>query len=116
MASGFSSRAWLFVPLLLLTVVLLEQIAVYYVHEHVDQPHLRTAIIMALYGIGFTLAADQVVPWLKRTLNKVRKGSKKGAGILGLVLFYGLAYGVLFVAYHEMQTRGVGSLLPVVIR
>jgi uncharacterized membrane protein len=114
--SPFRSRTALIVPLVLLVVALLEDIAMYKLRQHVRDIYLRTGIILVLTGVGFALAAAYVGPWLKDTFSKARKGSKSGAGTIGIWAFYAGAYGLLYYAYLVMERHGAGALLPVSLR
>jgi hypothetical protein len=114
--SPFRSRTALIVPLVLLVVALLEDIAMYKLRQHVRDIYWRTALILILTGAGFALAAGYVSPWLQSVFASARKGSKSGAGRFGIWIFYGLAYGALYYAYLVMERRGAGGLLPASLR
>jgi hypothetical protein len=114
--SPFRSRTALIVPLVLLVVSLLEDIAMYKLRQHVRDIYLRTAIILVLTGVGFAIAAGYVGPWLQDTFARVRKGSKSGAGRIGIWVFYAGAYGLLYYAYLVLERRGPAGLLPAALR
>ena len=114
--SPFRSRTALIVPLVLLVVTLLEDIAMYKMRQHVRDVYVRTAIVLVLTGVGFAIAAGYVGPWLQGLFTKVRKGSKSGAGKLGIWVFYAAAYGALYYAYLVVERRGAGALLPASLR
>jgi hypothetical protein len=38
------------------------------------------------------------------------------AGIIGLVLFYAIAYGLLFYAHYLLEVRGPAAVLPAALR
>ncbi len=106
----------LIIPLVLLVVTLLEDIATYKVRQHVQDIYLRAAIILVLTGIGFAVAAGYVGPWLKNLFASARKHSKTGGGKLGIWLFYAAAYGALYYAYLVIERRGAAALLPASLR
>jgi hypothetical protein len=114
--SSFRGRTALIVPLVLLVVTLLEDIVTYKVRQHIHDIYWRAAIILALTGVGFAVAANWVAPWLKTLLTTARKHSKSGGGKLGIWLFYAAAYGALFYAYLVIERRGAGGLLPASLR
>jgi hypothetical protein len=103
-------------PLVLLVVVLLEEVLTYKVRQHVRDVHLRVAIIIALNAFAFVLAGGWLAPWLRDLFTQVRKGSRKTAGDLGLLLFYLLAYGAIYYAYLVIERHGAGGLLPASLR
>lgn len=102
----------LILPLVILLVVLLEQIAELEVRKHVENLYLRTALIMALYAIGFSFAFEQLSPWLKRLLVGLRARSRKEGGAVGIWVFFALAYSLTFYGYFKLETEGAASLLP----
>lgn len=110
------SRSALLMPLVLIVVVLLEELAAFYLRRHVADPRVRTGALLACYGLGFAFAADVVVPWLRRTLGRARATTRRRGGDLGLVLFYLAAYGALYVAFFLAETRGIQVLLPGALR
>jgi hypothetical protein len=115
-SSPFRSRTALVVPLVLLVVTLLEDIAMYKVRQHVRDVYLRAGIILVLTGVGFAIAAGYVAPWLKGLFSAARKHSKLGGGKLGIWVFYVAAYGALYYAYLVIERRGPGGLLPASLR
>ena len=107
----FGTRTALILPLVLLTVALLEEVATHRVRLLVPDLHLRAAIVMALNGVAFAFAAGWITPWLKRLLTRVRTRSRRG-GAVGLGVFYLLSYGALYYAYFIAEAHGAGGLLP----
>jgi hypothetical protein len=110
-SSLFGTRTALILPLVLLTVAMLEEIATYKVRLLVPDLYLRAALIMALNGVAFAIAAHWISPWFKRMLGHVRTRSRR-AGAIGLWIFYAAAYGALYYAYFVAEVRGPGGLLP----
>jgi len=106
------TRIALILPLVLITVALLEEVATYKVRQHVRHMHLRVAIILLLNGLAFAVAANWIGPWLQRWLTRARRVGHHGGGTVGLWVFYGVAYGVLYWAYFIAERRGPGGLLP----
>jgi len=110
------SRTAPILPLVLSCVVVVEEISTYKLREHVPDARWRAAGILAFYGIAFALAASKLEPWLTRLLGKLRTGSKRRAGTIGLWMFYVAAYGALYLAFYVMETHGVRGLLPASLR
>jgi hypothetical protein len=102
----------LILPLIVLAVVLLEEVAEYQLRKHVQEVHLRTLVMMALYAVGFTVAFDSLGPLLKRLLLRLRKGSRKQAGIWGIWLFFALSYALMFYGYLTLELHGPTGLIP----
>jgi hypothetical protein len=112
MTSLFRPRTALIMPLVLLVVAALEDIVTYKVRQHVRDVYWRAGIILVLTGVGFAFAAGYVGPWLKDVFAKARKAGKWGGGKVGIWIFYGVAYGILYYAYLTIERRGPGGLLP----
>jgi hypothetical protein len=106
----------LVLPLVVLLVVLLESIAAYEVNRHVANQHARVAILMVLYGAGFSIAAGWVTPWLKRAVVASRRTSHRQGGAAGAWFFFAVTYGLLYYAFYLLQTHGAGALLPAALR
>lgn len=106
----------LVLPLVLLVVVLLEAIASYEVTRRVDSRPLRVAILMVLYGVGFSVAAEWITPWLKSLVAASRRTSHRQGGAAGAWIFFIAAYALLYWAYYLLETRGAASLLPAALR
>jgi hypothetical protein len=112
----FRKRTILLLPAVLLTVNLLEYVAMYKARQHVRDVHIRAAIALVLYGVAFAVSAEAITPWLSRVLTATRRGSHRHAGTMGLLLFYALMYGGLYWAYLRLEVHGVVGLLPASMR
>ena len=112
---GYRSRIAWTVPLVVCIVALLETIVTYKVHEHVRDTNVRAAIVMALNGIGFGVGAAVVAPWLAKVLRQLDRESSQAGAVFTLV-FYALAYGLVFYAYLVVEKYGPGALLPASLR
>src|SRR5438105_13672471 len=109
-------RISLIVPLILLVVALLETIVMYKVRQHVHDVFWRTVIVVVLTGLGFTIAVEWIAPGLAKILRKLRYESASGGGQVGLWIFYGLMYGVVFSTFYIVETYGPAGLLPASLR
>lgn len=114
--SPFRSRTALIVPLVLLTVGLLEELITYKARQHVREVRLRVLVILLLNGAAFAAASGWVGPWIRRLLSTARRGSREGAGTFGPWVFYAVAYGALYYAYLVIERSGPGGLLPPSLR
>jgi hypothetical protein len=99
-------------PLVLLSVSLLENIVTYKLRQRVAAPHARAALSLVLYGSAFALASSWLSPAIKKLLVSVRKTSRTSAGAAGTWLFWGAAYGLVYWAYLVLEQHGPGALLP----
>jgi hypothetical protein len=97
----------LILPLVLLVTALLEDIAEAEVRGRFASLVLRVAVLMALYGVGFSFAAGAVAPWLKKAVVGVRREARPLLGPWG---FYLAAYGLLFVAFYAWERWGATAL------
>src|SRR4051812_16054773 len=98
-----SSRAAFIVPLVLLTVALLEDLATYEIRRAVRSIAARAALIVLLNGVLFTMAAEWLSPWIKVLLTRTRTTSRRHGGAVGPWIFYGAAYGALYYAYWIVE-------------
>ena len=103
-------------PLVLLTVALFEDLVTYKVRQHVRDIHVRVAVIVALNGVLFAVAATWIVPFVRALLTKIRQSSRRGFGAFGLWTFYAVAYGAVYWAYLLAERRGPAALLPALLR
>ncbi|MGH7437530.1 MAG: hypothetical protein ACRENE_17780 [Polyangiaceae bacterium] len=105
-------RAALVLPAVLLSVNLLETVAVYKLRQHIRDVHVRSAFALLLYGAAFAIAAAWLSPWLQRALTASRSNSRRRAGTVGVLMFYAVAYGGLYYGYLRLETHGAAGLLP----
>jgi hypothetical protein len=113
MARSFlGARTAPILPLVLLIVTLLQDLATYKIRQHVADVPLRVGIIVVMVGVAYAIAGDWLGPWIKRLLTTARQGSRQGAGALGLWIFYAAAYGAVYWAYLLVERRGPAALLP----
>jgi cytochrome bd-type quinol oxidase subunit 2 len=103
-------------PLVLLTVSLLENVLTYKLRQHVHNVYWRTALSLVLYGSALTLASAWLSPAVKNVFVGVRRASRQNAGTTGVWLFFAAAYGLLYWAYLTLERGGPAALLPVAWR
>ena len=100
----------------LLTVVLLEEIAAYQVRRLISDVAVRTAVLVLLYGAGFAFAAVRLIPWLQRLVTSAQRTTRKEGGDLGVWLMFAAAYGLVYYAFYVIETEGIAALLPAALR
>lgn len=98
--------------MVLLTVVVVEEIALFELRKHVRDPHARAAAVVVFFGVAFAFATSKLGPWLTRLFSRARRGTRREAGRVGVWVFYAVGYGVLYWAFYVMETRGVARLIP----
>jgi hypothetical protein len=103
-------------PLVLLTVSLLENLVSYKLRQHVHDIHWRTALSIVLYGSAFAVASEWVSPGIKKLIVSVRKTSRESGGTAGTWLFFVVAYALVYWAYLVMERQGPAALLPLAWR
>jgi len=103
----------LLLPLVLLTVSLVEEISWAYLRAEIRSIGVRVVLRLVLVGGAFSFAAEFVAPWIRGFFTTARSATKRGlGGTAGPWPFYAVAYAALFVAYYVVETRGVRVFLP----
>jgi hypothetical protein len=110
--SRLLSRSVLLLPLVLLVVVLLEELCWQALRDRIDSVPLRVAARLVLNGAAFAFAARRIEPWLRDSFKTVRTGSRRRMGTAGPVVFYVIAYGLVYAAFYVLETKGPRALLP----
>jgi hypothetical protein len=77
----------------------------------VDDPLLRTTVVILLVLFGSSITAFVVAPALT-TVVRLLHQSSRGAGELGEVLFFLALGGVVFWLYYRMCLYGTASIVP----
>jgi hypothetical protein len=116
MAKGPRATTMLTLPLVLLTVSLLENVVAYKLRQHVQSIYWRTALSLVLYGSALAIASNWLSPAIRDVFVGVRKASRQNAGPTGVWLFFAAAYGLLYWAYLVLERGGPAALLPVAWR
>ncbi|MFW5444562.1 MAG: hypothetical protein ACKE51_09695 [Methylococcaceae bacterium] len=78
----------------------------------IGNPYWRTAAVMFMYLVGFSLVTIVIFPLVERWIDSVYKTSKKKGGFLGDLLPITIIGSVLFFVYYRLVIHGVGGLLP----
>ena len=111
MKKAVAVKNYYILPCLLLLLNLVNNV-VSYKAELVDEPFLRTAVVIALVLFGGTVVAFLLSPALEKLVQTLHRTSKTNAGGVGEALFL-VALGVLvFWLYYQMTAHGIASLLP----
>jgi hypothetical protein len=83
-----------------------------YKAKMIEDPLVQTVAVMAMVLFGGSMVAFVLAPSIETLVGTLRRGSRKGMGELGEVLFL-LALGALvFWLYYLMYIRGPEYLLP----
>ncbi len=98
-------------PCLLLLLNLANNV-VSYKAELVDDPFLRTAVVIALVLFGGTMVAFFLSPALEKLVQTLHRTSRSSAGGLGEMVFLVALGAAVFWLYYQMTTHGIASLLP----
>ncbi len=98
-------------PCLLLLLNLVNNL-VSYKAELVDDPFLRTGLVIALVLFGGTMVAFLLSPALEKLVQALHRTSKSGAGGLGEAIFLIGLGALVFWLYYQMTAHGIAALLP----
>lgn len=113
MITGAVTRSHtLIVPLVSLSIVLLEGVVEYHLRLHITDVRLRTLAIMLCYALGFSLGGSWIYPRLKVFIVRLRSTSRRGQGRLGVFAFFLACYGALYYGFFLLETRGPLALWP----
>jgi hypothetical protein len=83
-----------------------------YKAKMIDDPLLQTAAVMGMVLFGGSIVGFVLAPAIVALVGTLHKGSKRGMGELGSILFL-LALGLLvYWLYYRMYIIGPESLLP----
>ncbi len=111
MIKKYGFRKYVVLPTCLLLLNALEEVIIYK-SEMVEDPYLRTAVILGLFIAGFSMVAFVISPLIAKWLEGVYLASRKTAGGIGTtVLMLGVIAG-LFVLYYVIYILGVEAIVP----
>ena len=75
-------------------------------------PYVETLVIVACYGVGFAIVGNVLGPRLERTIRDGERSTHRGNGVVGTLFFFAVAYGLIYLLFFLIETRGVQVLLP----
>jgi hypothetical protein len=78
----------------------------------IDDPYLRTGAVILFVLFGSSLTAFVVAPALTGLLRMLHQSSRRGAGLLGEILFILVLGGILFWLYYRLTLYGTASIVP----
>ena len=78
----------------------------------IDEPFLRTTVVILLVLFGSSLTAFVVAPALTAAVRLLHQSSRRGAGELGEILFFMVLGGIVFWLYYRMALYGTVSIVP----
>jgi len=83
-----------------------------YKAEMIDEPILRTLMVIFLVLCGASLVAFVFAPAIGMAVNTLQRGSRQGGGRVGETIFL-LVLGVgVFWCYYQLCNHGPAALLP----
>ncbi len=98
-------------PCLLLLLNLVNNV-VSYKAGVIDDPFLRTVVVIALVLFGGTVVAFLLSPALEKLVQTLHRTSRSGAGGVGEAVFLIGLGALVFWLYYQMTAHGIESLLP----
>jgi hypothetical protein len=107
-----SVRVYYVLPCCLLLLNLVNSI-IGYQAERIQDPWLRTTVVIALVLFGGALVAFLVAPGLETLVRWLHRTSRAQAGGLGEACFLVAMGAVVFWLYYLMCNDGVDAILPV---
>ena len=78
----------------------------------IANPLLRTGVIVALVLFGSSLVAFAADPVLTALVRALHRGSQRGAGLLGELVFLILLGAGVFFLYYQLYVHGPEAILP----
>jgi hypothetical protein len=108
-------RVYYVLPCCLLLLNLINAV-ISYQSGRVEDPWLRTTVVIGLVLFGSSLVAFGVAPGLERLVRWLHRSSRAQAGGVGEALFL-IALGAgVFWLYYQLVNHGIESLLPLAWR
>lgn len=107
-----SIRVFFILPICLLIMNALQELAIYKLERTVMDKFLFTGALLLMTAAGFTLVGNIVSPWIESIIEGFHKGSKRKAGRLGVLMFYSATIVGLYILYYCIYVRGPESLIP----
>jgi len=95
-------KAYFVLPVCLLLLSALQEVAIYRLRFEFEDPRLFTLAIIALSAIGFSLVGDFIAPKIGFLLEKGHGFSKGTAGALGVWLFIMAGSAGIFYLYYNI--------------
>jgi hypothetical protein len=83
-----------------------------YKAELIEEPFLRTAMVILLVLCGASLVAFVLAPAIGMAVNSLHRGSRENGGRVGETVFLLLLGAGVFWCYYQLCTEGPASLLP----
>lgn len=82
----------------------------------IENVHLRILAIIGMVLFGSSLVAFVFSPAIEAIVRSLYRGSEKGAGGLGQVVFLALLGAGVYFLYYQLYIHGPEALLPQVLR
>jgi hypothetical protein len=104
-------RVYYVLPCCLLLLNLVNAI-VGYLAERIEDPWLRTVVVIGLVLFGGSLVAFLIAPAIEHLVRWLQRTSRAQAGGVGEACFLVLLGGGVFWFYYLLCNRGPAALLP----
>lgn len=107
-------RGMIILPICLLLFNVIEEFVVYFLPKFVKNLYTRTALLIILFAIGFTLIGDFLVPWISGLFEHGHRKSQRQGGMTGVVVFYATAFAAVYFVYYVIYCKpgGIANLIP----
>lgn len=83
-----------------------------YKAELIAEPFLRTLVVIFLVVCGSSLVAFGVAPAITAIVRMLQRGSTRGGGRLGELIFLLVLGAGVFWCYYQLSNHGPSALLP----
>lgn len=104
-------RNYYVLPCCLLLLNLVNSV-VGYKAEMIEEPLLRTLMVLFLVVCGASLVAFVVAPAIVVAVNALQRGSRQGGGRVGETIFLVVLGAGIFWCYYQLSNHGPEALLP----
>jgi hypothetical protein len=105
-------RVYYVFPCLLLLLNLVNEV-VEYQSQRIDDPWLRTTVVLGLVLFGASLVAFLFAPALEKFVRWTQRVSRAQAGGVGEAMWLVLLGAGVFWLYYRLVNHGIEALLPV---
>lgn len=83
-----------------------------YKAELIDEPFLRTLIVIFLVLCGASLVTFVLAPAIGMAVNALQRGSRRNGGLIGETIFLLILGAGVFWCYYQLCNHGPAALLP----
>ena len=115
MSKAKAAKNYFILPVCLLLLNAVEEVVVYKAQHYpkiAGNPYILTGVLILLFAAGFSLIGDMFAPYMQGVFEHLHKKSKKSGGHVGMIIFYTVVVGIIFLLYFRIYTIGPQSVLP----